>query len=140
MSWFFDQRTGLTDENTQGLVSDTVVHAYGYSGSAAGKNNPEMETVQNVGPCPRGIYTMGAPLTTVLHGPYAIPLTPDAATETYLHQLGRFGFMIHGDSIEHPGFASDGCIILDRATREKIWNSGDHTLVVWASPAPTIAA
>lgn len=53
-------------------------------------------------------------------------LTPMAHTYTY----GRSGFMIHGDSLAHPGQASDGCIVLDQQYRSMIWLSGDHVIEV----------
>jgi hypothetical protein len=44
--------------------------------------------------------------------------------------LGRSGFLMHGDSIEHPGEASKGCIIMPHDTRVKVWTSGDTDLQV----------
>jgi hypothetical protein len=38
--------------------------------------------------------------------------------------------MIHGDSSQHPGNASNGCIITGAHNRQRIWASGDHALVV----------
>jgi len=81
------------------------------------------------GPIPRGRYTIGAVEFADVdgpHGPFVLPLTPAAANEMF----GRTGFLIHGDSIEHPGFASRGCIILARPTREAIAQSGDADLEV----------
>jgi hypothetical protein len=43
---------------------------------------------------------------------------------------GRDGFMIHGDSVAHPGNASSGCLIEKWPIRSQIWNSGDHILEV----------
>jgi hypothetical protein len=39
---------------------------------------------------------------------------------------------MHGDSKEHPGCASQGCIILPRPVREQVWHSGDRELEVRA--------
>ena len=39
---------------------------------------------------------------------------------------------MHGDSIEHPGAASEGCIIVARPIREQVWESGDRKLQVIA--------
>jgi hypothetical protein len=42
-------------------------------------------------------------------------LTPDG------HEAhGRTEFLIHGDSVDAPGTASEGCIILSPAIRKKI--------------------
>ena len=38
--------------------------------------------------------------------------------------------MIHGDSLERPGEASEGCIVIARFAREMIYNGGDHRLQV----------
>ena len=62
------------------------------------------------------------------HGPFVLRLTPAPTNEMF----GRDGFLIHGDSIEHPGSASHGCIILPRAIREAIAKSDDDTLHVVA--------
>nr|WP_123336389.1 DUF2778 domain-containing protein [Erwinia sp. JUb26] len=43
---------------------------------------------------------------------------------------GRNLFRIHGDSREHPGEASEGCIILGPDARREIINSIDKTLIV----------
>jgi hypothetical protein len=43
---------------------------------------------------------------------------------------GRTRFLIHGDSIRHPGNASEGCIVLDRAARQAIATSGDNDIEV----------
>jgi type VI secretion system (T6SS) effector TldE1-like protein len=98
----------------------------GYSGAGTGKNNPTEENVQNVGPIPEGFYDVEAPEDSPIHGPYALPLLPDVDNNMY----GRSAFLIHGDSIERPGMASEGCIILPRGARESIWESGDHRLQV----------
>lgn len=64
----------------------------------------------------------------MMHGPYVLPLTPD----THNLMWGRYGMMIHGDSIQNPGGASEGCIIVSRDVRERVWNSMDRTLEVIA--------
>lgn len=90
----------------------------GYSGFEQGKNNPALQAIHDVGPIPEGLYTIGAPhdLTGGPHGPYVLPLTPDPAN--IMH--GRNGFLLHGDSLEEPGFASRGCIIQTHSVRVAI--------------------
>ena len=103
--------------------------AIGYSGAPGiGKNNPVQQDVEDVGPIPQGLYRIQAPVDTVTHGPYVLPLTPDPANEMF----GRAGFLIHGDSVVDPGTASKGCIILPRFARQRIWESPDHVLTVVA--------
>jgi len=118
--WTFQQLTG----NLISKSGNTV--GQGYSGFGTGKNNPGLQTVPNVGPIPEGFYNIEAPVDTKDHGPYVLRLEPFAENQMF----GRNGFLIHGDSKEHPGTASHGCIILPRVLRELIWNSDDHQLEV----------
>jgi hypothetical protein len=100
--------------------------AQGYSGAGAGKNNPYMQDQADVGPIPAGDYLIATPEDSPKHGPFAMPLVPGPNNEMY----ARSEFLIHGDSLEHPGCASEGCIILARPVREAIWASGNHQLQV----------
>lgn len=120
--WTYQQTTG---QISHGGIAPLGT---GYSGFGAGKNNPALEYEPNIGPVPRGLYKIGAPedLEGGPHGPFILPLTPDPANQMF----GRFGFLIHGDSISHSGLASRGCIILDGAIREQIAASGDGDLQV----------
>lgn len=117
--WTYEQVTGR-------MLQDGERVAIGYSGAGEGKNNPDMQDIHNVGPLPKGNYTICAPVDTVTHGPYVLRLDPDPANEMF----GRAGFLIHGDSVVHPGTASEGCIILGKLIRVKIWESDDHQLEV----------
>ena len=119
MTWRWVQSTGQLSRNGR-------IEGNGYAGAGDGKNNPAMQDVQNVGPIPRGLYTIGDPCDTESHGPYVLDLTPDAENEMF----GRSAFLIHGDSVSKPGTASRGCIILPRKVREQIWASGDRELEV----------
>lgn len=119
--WIYAQASGA-------LVYNGEVEGYGYSGGGEGKNNPDMQNVIGVGPIPCGVYAIGEPENTIDHGPFAMPLIPDAANQMF----GRSGFMMHGDSIAHPGEASEGCIIMPRDVRNQVWNSGDRGLTVVA--------
>lgn len=121
-AWTYAQKSGE-------LQQDGKPVATGYSGAGTGKNNPEIQNVPNVGPIPQGDWTIaGPPVDTADHGPYVLRLNPADGTETF----GRNGFLMHGDSKEHPGCASHGCIILPRTVREQVWNSGDRELEVRA--------
>jgi hypothetical protein len=121
MPWSYSQSTGT-------LAHDGQVVAIGYSGHDNGKNNPDMQQVPNTGPIPKGRYFMGPPHDSAKVGPFALALDPAPGTDTF----GRSAFMIHGDSIVHPGTASEGCIILLRDARNKIVESGDDQLFVTA--------
>lgn len=119
MTWIYSQRSGHLHHEGERFLG-------GYSGCGAGKNCPDFQDQHNVGPIPRGVYRIGDPYDTATHGPYVLPLTPDAANEMH----GRAGFLIHGDSHARPGEASQGCIIQARAVREEIHASGDRMLEV----------
>jgi hypothetical protein len=124
--WRYEQRTGSLSQKTTWVSGHAPVVFTGYAGKGAGKNSPIMQDVEAVGPLPRGRYTIGAPVTHATVGVYALPLTPDPRNEMY----GRSGFFIHGDSLDHPGEASHGCLVFSRSVRELIWKSGDHVLEV----------
>lgn len=117
--WIYHQVNG-------DMFKDLQWVARGYSGFGEGKNDPEKQTIHDVGPIPRGNYSIGPPHDTADHGPHVLRLTPVAGTEMF----GRDGFLIHGDSIAHPGTASHGCIILGPDTRHRISGSGDNELQV----------
>jgi hypothetical protein len=117
--WTYEQLTGH-------ILQDDVLVGLGYAGSPEGKNNPDMQDVAQTGPLPRGTYSIEAPQNSPHTGPFTLDLTPDPANEMF----GRSAFRIHGDSMEHPGTASEGCIITARAIRELIWTSGDNQLEV----------
>jgi Protein of unknown function (DUF2778) len=122
LSWKYQQSTGWL------LGTDGSVFK-GYSGAEPeGFNNPAMQEVHNIGPIPQGMYTIEAPMDTEAHGPYALPLIPVEGNQMF----GRSSFLMHGDSIESPGTASEGCVIMARAIRQIVWNSTDHVLQVIA--------
>jgi len=102
--------------------------AIGYAGAGPDKNNPSDQAVRGKGPLPCGLYTILAPVDTMTHGPYVLWLIPDPDNQMF----GRSQFGIHGDSIVSPGSASEGCVIMPRFARERIWESEDHRLQVIA--------
>lgn len=122
MSWTFEQISGRM------YAPDGSLVGVGYSGAGDCKNHPDTQPIHNLGPIPRGVYHIGRAINTVTHGPFVLPLTPDPSNEMF----GRFGFLIHGDSVVNPGTASQGCIILSRDVREAIAISGDTDLQVVA--------
>jgi len=118
--WTFAQKSGA-------LLQDGRQVGTGYSGFDEGKNNPAMQAVANMGPIPQGEWSIiGPPVNTAGHGPYVLELRPSPDTNTF----GRSGFLMHGDSVNSPGCASHGCIIMPRAIRELVWSSGDSDLEV----------
>jgi hypothetical protein len=118
--WFYSQSTGIVKHNEEEIC-------VGYAGNGIWKNDPASQSIHNHGPLPRGTYRMEKPVQqhpTVGH--YAIPLQPAMDNQMF----GRNGFFWHGDSIAHPGEASDGCIVTSLSARIDAWESGDHDLTV----------
>ena len=91
-----------------------------------GRNNPAMASHRGVGPTPLGRYSVGAPHHSHHTGDYSMNLDPQPGTDTF----GRTLLRVHGDSSQHPGQASDGCIIRPLHARQRIWTSQDHTIEV----------
>jgi hypothetical protein len=102
----------------------------GYAGQPPHVNDVLAIVQHSVGPLPPGLYTVGAPIDSPHLGPFALPLTPDPSNVMY----GRDGFYCHGDSLAHPGYASDGCIIMPRNVRERLNGWTDRTLQVVLTP------
>lgn len=123
----FEQSTGKLYQE------DGTFIAAGYAGrdedGIQGKNNPEAQTIKGYGPLPVGTYTLNPPANDPTVGAYAMRLTPDPSNEMF----GRNSFFMHGDSVEHPGLASHGCIVMPRNIREAAWAGEDHTIHVVAN-------
>jgi hypothetical protein len=122
--WTFHISTGLLTRN--GLAVSAA-----YAGRGEGKNNSTMCAVPKVGPLPTGTYRIGDAFDSPDHGPCSMRLTP---TMPVADMHGRSGFLIHADSILHPGEASEGCIVPmgGRAVRHFIATSKDCDLTVEA--------
>lgn len=122
MDWVWKQSTGELFRRGSPVVTP---FATGYAGLGAGRNNPELQCAKDIGPLPRGWYTIGP--ATSEPAPVTLPLAPDTAND----MCGRTGFLIHADNVQRPGWASNGCIvILDRTKREQIRDSGVNRLEV----------
>ncbi|HEX4002325.1 MAG TPA: tlde1 domain-containing protein [Candidatus Acidoferrales bacterium] len=99
----------------------------GYSGAGIGKNNPAAQSDKDVGPIPCGFYSIAGLIERdPACGEYVLVLIPDATNEMF----GREGFRWHGDSLEHPGEASHGCVVSARSLRAEAWQGTDHNLQV----------
>lgn len=115
--WIYVQRTG------DFFAGSTYVET-GYSGRVPdGKIDPSKECVRDMGPIPRGYYTIGA----AVGSPTVVSL-PLAADDPNYCSPPRSGFLIHGDN--STGTASTGCIILSRKTRDRVNGSDEKRLRV----------
>jgi len=113
------------------LSHDGTFVGTGYSGhndgTQNGINNSDLEQVHDIGPVPRGNWTISPFFdSTEGKGPIVARLDPNPGTDVF----GRAGFMIHGDNAEGARTASHGCIILARPIRQQIQASGDTDLEV----------
>ena len=120
--WIYLSRSGALLNSRRDRV------CFGYAGRGAGFNNPDLQHVKGIGPLPEAVYDIQSPRDSSVAGPYVLPLVPQMGSEVF----GRSSFQIHGDSIATPGEASHGCVVVGRATRQAIWDSGDHVLKVVA--------
>lgn len=128
MPWIYHQSNSR-------LYRDKTYVDRGWSGHGTGKDNPAMQSSQNVGPLPVGTYTIGqsfnyrrTPKTPHGTGVHSMRLTPSVSNQMF----GRSGFLIHGASANpaHHGQESNGCIVIGLLTRRRIATSGDTQLVV----------
>lgn len=116
--WTYSQSSGVM---TNGTLSFT-----GYSGNGTDLNNPASEAKRDHGPIPRGLWRIGT--WEVFHNQLGLRVAP--LTPVGHNADGRSGFFIHGDNSLMNHTASDGCIIMIRAARDKIADSKDHDLTV----------
>ena len=121
--WTYEQSTGH-------LLHDDVLIGTGYAGIGAGKNDPASQKLHDVGPIPQGIWLIDAFYNSQQFGPVVAHLWPRSGTETF----GRSGFLIHGDSNQHPGLASHGCIVMPATVRAAVRDSKDTLLKVVSGP------
>ncbi len=117
--------TFRVSDSSGDLLHDGKPVGRGYAGRPFARNDVTREQEHDVGPIPRGLWTILGP-PTADHGPFVLHLSPKKHTNTF----GRGGFLIHGDSFSKPGTASEGCIVLPRPVREAIWESDDANLEV----------
>jgi len=107
----YSQSTGEFQQN--GKLIGTGYSGHNVPDGPQGRNSPDLESVPDVGPIPRGHYTIGDPVSIPNHAPPVFPLSP-AGVPPY----GRTGFLIHGNNVQND--ASRGCIILDYPVRTAI--------------------
>lgn len=107
----------------------------GVAGHGPGLNNPAMQNIRGVGPLPVGRYTIGDAYDDPHLGPVVMRLTPDPANQMFT----RAGFFIHGFSATHYALSSDGCICLQRPSRESIADDDEVLLDVVAFDADVAA-
>lgn len=119
MNWKFSQQYGKIWDSTNTYLGT------GYAGREQGKNNPGYENVKGIGPLPHGTWKpveFFESHPTV--GKDAVRLEP--ADDETLKRVLSYGrdpksFFMHGDSSEHPGLASHGCIVQAKPIRLKFW-------------------
>jgi hypothetical protein len=132
--WTFEIITGKMYRPNGSLLA--TGYAGGWGGISADKNNPAAENIPDEGPLPEGMWTIGPSFYNVEMGcAVVMRLTPDPDVNLKGRDAFSGGlehFMIHGDSLENPGCASKGCIIMPRTARNEISASIDRRLSVVA--------
>lgn len=121
--WLYVQSTGKLYRPDGSHCADC------YSGHGSGINNPAMQTVENVGPIPVGLYVIGE--VDDHKGPLTIHLVPDPLNDMH----GRHRFLLHGDNHFMNHTASEGCIVAPPAARAEVASVGG-TLRVISKPIP----
>jgi Protein of unknown function (DUF2778) len=113
------------------FAADGTLAGEGYSGHPPHVNDVDAIQIPNVGPIPVGMWQAVAMRAFAPQGQFVLVLVPKAGTCTF----DRSGFLMHGDLVNEPGQeeASEGCIIMPRATREAVWQSADHDINVVAT-------
>ena len=97
-----------------------------------GINNPALEHVENVGPIPKGRYTVGPHIYNHPRGlaDPVLPLIPDAETlANFPKDRKPYTFLIHGESPGGGRDASEGCIILSPDTARLKIKAGETVVV-----------
>lgn len=117
-----------TYSQTHGILSASggIEVGVGYSGTGAGRNNPAMQAVHDVGPLPEGFYLIGPAYEHPKLGPLTMNLIPDIDNQMF----GRSDFRMHGDNATHD--ASEGCIVMEHGVRLRLSQSTDRRLQVIA--------
>jgi RHS repeat-associated protein len=105
----------------------TVVAGSCYSGTGAGRNNPDMNGVPSVGPTPRGWWGIGAPQDIRLGRP-SYRLTPDPDNSVFQTRRQPQSFLIHADNAAND--ASEGCTICEKRIRDIIARYPGSRMVV----------
>lgn len=109
-----------------GLITGSNFIGKGYSGFGSGINNPDFESVPDIGPIPKGEYKI-----VQWYDKYEGKGLVVARLEPVNHDAhGRNGFLIHGDNTEVNHTASHGCIVTSKDVRVNWRKSGDTKVFV----------
>lgn len=111
----YSQRSGLL----RFVENGRTTYLRGFAGRRGGLNNHLAQTLSNTGPLPVGFYRAVVLAHPRFKAP-AIRLDPYQTNQMY----GRSGFWIHG------GKESHGCIILQKAARQRLVAAGVTVLEV----------
>jgi RHS repeat-associated protein len=96
----------------------------GYSGTGEGRNNPDKESEEDVGPIPRGTYDISQSYYSLNTGPITMKLTPNGNQNMF----GRTDFRIHGNNATND--ASTGCIVMPKPVHRSTLGVRGGTLTV----------
>jgi hypothetical protein len=105
----------------------TVIAGSCYSGTGAGRNNPDMNGEPGEGPTPRGWWGIGTPHDTRLGRP-SFRLSPDPDNSVFQTQRQPQSFLIHADNATND--ASEGCTVCEKRIRDILAKYPGSRLVV----------
>lgn len=128
-TWYYVQETGELAHLDDGTGNVERNVASGYSGKGIHQDFPGSEGLKANGPIPSGAYRIGSQRYSANTGPAVMDLQILESDYSY----GRDDFQIHGDNSCGDRSASEGCVILNRKTRNAIASSDDDLLVVVGS-------
>lgn len=111
------------DDSTNRVLFSVI----GYSGTGEGRDSPQHNGSENVGPTPRGTWEIGAVVPGARTGPISIRIR-HVGGETFPATRDRGTFLIHGDNRIND--ASEGCLILGPVQRQVLVDHGGGTLHV----------
>jgi len=118
LRWEYSQRTGIL-WYVNDITGRRTYIGEGFSGGGEGLNNPALQDVEDVGPIPRGEWSIGAAYPHEILGLLTMNLIPRWA-------INRFAFRMHG------GTRSEGCVIMNSNIRRRVNRSRDRNLrVIW---------
>jgi hypothetical protein len=116
----------LFSQSTGAVTLRGTLLCHGYSGHGEGKNNPALEAWIKIGPIPAGLYRIAR---WIDHHPTKGNDVAVLAPVGH-NARGRSGFLIHGDSKDHPGEASEGCPTINNPYRHQLRESGAEFMEV----------
>lgn len=124
LDFTYSQNSGVLQNSDTGKK----YQCYSGSESGGGKNDPTKQDQADNGPLPQGDWKIGDHDNS--KGPLTIDLNPQDGNDVYDTNRDPDSFRAHGDSADHPGDASHGCLVCGKPARQDMINSGGTISVI----------